>query len=144
MAGIPAQHAGMASGFLMTGHEIGTALGVAVLSAVAATAGSLTEADGVAAGFSRGFVVAAAIAALVAVVAFVPMPSTRLTGSTQIAHALTGDGSRRSAGRRFPRPPRPDNPLSLPRRLAVQVRPPSPSAFSPLIRRSHVHHPLGR
>jgi hypothetical protein len=35
MAGIPAQHAGMASGFLMTGHEIGAALGVAVLSAVA-------------------------------------------------------------------------------------------------------------
>jgi hypothetical protein len=35
MAGIPAQHAGMASGFLMTGHEIGAALGVAVLAAVA-------------------------------------------------------------------------------------------------------------
>ena len=42
MAGIPAQHAGVASGFLMTGHEIGAALGVAVLSAVATTAGSLT------------------------------------------------------------------------------------------------------
>ena len=35
LAGIPAQHAGMASGFLMTGHEIGAALGVAVLAAVA-------------------------------------------------------------------------------------------------------------
>ena len=44
MAGIPAQHAGMASGFLMTGHEVGAALGVAVLSAVATTAGSLTNA----------------------------------------------------------------------------------------------------
>ena len=43
MAGIPAQHAGMASGFLMTGHEVGAALGVAVLSAVATTAGSLTS-----------------------------------------------------------------------------------------------------
>ena len=35
MAGIPDQHAGVASGFLMTGHEVGAALGVAVLSAVA-------------------------------------------------------------------------------------------------------------
>ena len=46
MAGIPPQHAGMASGFLMTGHEVGAALGVAVLSAIAATAGTLTTADG--------------------------------------------------------------------------------------------------
>ena len=35
MAGIPPQHAGVASGFLMTGHEVGAALGVAVLAAVA-------------------------------------------------------------------------------------------------------------
>jgi Na+/melibiose symporter-like transporter len=41
MAGIPASHAGVASGFLMTRREIGAALGVAVLSAVASTAGSL-------------------------------------------------------------------------------------------------------
>jgi hypothetical protein len=34
MAGIPASHAGLASGFLMTGHEVGAALGVAVLVAV--------------------------------------------------------------------------------------------------------------
>src|SRR4051794_2966591 len=33
MAGIPASHAGLASGFLMTGHEVGAALGVAVLVA---------------------------------------------------------------------------------------------------------------
>jgi EmrB/QacA subfamily drug resistance transporter len=84
MAGIPAQHAGMASGFLMTGHEIGAALGVAVLSAVAATAGSLTSADGVVAGFSRGFIAAAVIAAVMAAVAFVRMPSTRVTGGTRM------------------------------------------------------------
>src|SRR3954452_8070212 len=35
LAGVPATHAGVASGFLMTGHEVGAALGVAVLSAVA-------------------------------------------------------------------------------------------------------------
>jgi predicted MFS family arabinose efflux permease len=39
MTDIPASHAGLASGFLMTGHEVGAALGVAVLSAVATSAG---------------------------------------------------------------------------------------------------------
>jgi len=37
MAGIPAQHAGMASGFLMTGHEVGAALGVLVAAVAFAT-----------------------------------------------------------------------------------------------------------
>ena len=73
MAGIPASHAGVASGFLMTGHEIGAALGVAVLSAVASTAGSLTTSAGAADAFSRGFLGAAAMGALVAVFAFLRM-----------------------------------------------------------------------
>ena len=77
MSGIPASHAGLASGFLMTGHEVGAALGVAVLSAVASTAGSLTTLDGAVAGFSRGFVAAAVIALVVAAIAFWRMPSTR-------------------------------------------------------------------
>ena len=80
MAGIPAQHSGMASGFLMTGHEVGAALGVAILSAVAASAGSLTTVDGAAAAFSRGFLGAAALAAVVAVFALLRMPATRTTG----------------------------------------------------------------
>ena len=75
-AGIPRQHAGMASGFLMTGHEVGAALGVAVLSAVATTAGSLTSPAGIVAGFSRGFTAAAVIAGLIAVVALVRMSAT--------------------------------------------------------------------
>jgi hypothetical protein len=78
MAGIPPQHAGMASGFLMTGHEVGAALGVAVLSAVATTAGSLTSPAGIVAGFSRGFIAAAAIALAIAVVAVLRMPATRI------------------------------------------------------------------
>ena len=56
MAGIPSSHAGVASGFLMTGHEIGAALGVAILSAVASSAGSLTTATGAADAFSAGFI----------------------------------------------------------------------------------------
>ena len=79
MAGIPPQHAGTASGFLMTGHEIGAALGVAVLSAVAATGGSLLTVAGVTEGFSRGFFAAALIAALTALVAFLKMSSQRIT-----------------------------------------------------------------
>jgi EmrB/QacA subfamily drug resistance transporter len=80
MAGIPAQHSGMASGFLMTGHEVGAALGVAVISAVATSAGVLTTADGAAAAFSRGFMGAAAIAAVFAVFALLQMPATRGAG----------------------------------------------------------------
>jgi hypothetical protein len=77
MAGIPASHAGVASGFLMTGHEIGAALGVAVLSAVASTAGTLATAGGAADAFSRGFVGAAAMGALFAVFALLRMPKTK-------------------------------------------------------------------
>jgi hypothetical protein len=86
MAGIPAQHAGMASGFLMTGHEVGAALGVAVLSAVATTAGSLTNPDGIVAGFSRGFVAAAVLACAVGVVALVRMPPTPVTAGAGGMH----------------------------------------------------------
>jgi MFS family permease len=80
MAGIPAQHSGMASGFLMTGHEIGAALGVAVLSAVATAVGSLTHPAGVVDGFSAAFAAAAALAVVVGVVAYLRMPSVRVSG----------------------------------------------------------------
>jgi predicted MFS family arabinose efflux permease len=86
MAGIPHSHAGVASGFLMTGHEIGAALGVAVLSAVASTAGSLATHDGAAHAFSRGLVGAAVIAASVAVIAFVRMPASRVDGAAAGMH----------------------------------------------------------
>jgi hypothetical protein len=77
MTGIPHSHAGVASGFLMTGHEIGAALGVAVLSAVASTAGSLTTAAGAAEGFSRGFIGAAVMGGLFGAYALVRMSSTK-------------------------------------------------------------------
>ena len=76
----PATAQGAASGFLMTGHEVGAALRVGVLSAAPSTAGSLSSPAGAVAGFSRGFVAAAIVAALLAVVAFVQMPSTHVTG----------------------------------------------------------------
>ena len=81
MAGIPAQHAGLASGFLMTGHEVGAALGVAVLSAVATGAGSLTDPAGVVDGFGTAFVAAAVLSAVVGVVAYLRMPAARMDGA---------------------------------------------------------------
>jgi EmrB/QacA subfamily drug resistance transporter len=80
MTGIPASHAGVASGFLMTGHEVGAALGVAILSAVASSAGTLTTAAGAADAFSRGFVGAAVMGAAVALFALLRMPKTRAAG----------------------------------------------------------------
>jgi hypothetical protein len=66
----PGPHAGMALGFPMTVHEVGAALAVAVLSAVAASAGSLSSPAGGRRRVSGGFVAAAGIAATVAVVSF--------------------------------------------------------------------------
>ena len=84
MAGIPPQHAGMASGFLMTGHEVGAALGVAVLSAVASTAGSLASSAGVVDGFPRGFLAAAVIAVVLSVFAYLRMPAARVDGAARM------------------------------------------------------------
>jgi EmrB/QacA subfamily drug resistance transporter len=77
MGGIPDEHAGMASGFMMTGHEVGAALGVAVISAIATSAGVLTTESGAADAFSRGSVGAAVLAVAFAAFALVRMPSTR-------------------------------------------------------------------
>jgi EmrB/QacA subfamily drug resistance transporter len=79
MAGIPAPHSGVASGFLMTGHEIGAALGVAILSAVASSAGALSTSTGAADAFSAGFIGAAVMGAVVAVIALLRMPATRVS-----------------------------------------------------------------
>jgi EmrB/QacA subfamily drug resistance transporter len=84
LTGIPASHAGVASGFLMTGHEVGAALGVAVLSAVASTAGTLTTAAGAADAFSRGLLGAAVMAVLVAVAAFTRMSSSKVAAGVGV------------------------------------------------------------
>ena len=80
MAGIPESHAGLASGFLMTGHEVGAALGVAVLSAAANAAGSLTDPTQVVDAFSRGMLVAGIAAGALAVFAWFRLPSAKIAG----------------------------------------------------------------
>jgi hypothetical protein len=82
-AGIPAEHAGTASGLIMTGHEIGAALGVAILAAVAASAGSLTSIGGASTGAGRGFAVAGAIAVAAAAIAATTMPKSAGVAQSQ-------------------------------------------------------------
>ena len=77
MSLVPSAHAGMASGILMTGHEVGAALGVAVLGAVAASAGTLVTAASAAVGTGRGFAIAGILAIIAAAVAALTMPKTK-------------------------------------------------------------------
>ena len=56
MSGVDPERSGLASGLMMTGHEVGAALGVAALTAVA---GDLTTRAGLVAGFGHAFHVAA-------------------------------------------------------------------------------------
>jgi hypothetical protein len=86
MAGIPPQHAGLASGFLMTGHEVGAALGVAALAAVAGTAGSFTSALGASDAFARGALATAVAAVVLAVVAAAWMPAGKVAAADMHAH----------------------------------------------------------
>jgi EmrB/QacA subfamily drug resistance transporter len=58
MGDVKHDQAGLASGVMMTGHEVGAALGVAVLTAVA---GDLTTRAGLVAGHGEAFVAVAAI-----------------------------------------------------------------------------------
>jgi EmrB/QacA subfamily drug resistance transporter len=74
---VPEAEAGLASGFIATSHELGAALGVAVLAAIAATAGDITTATGIAAGYQDGFVAAAGIAVALGVIAGWTIPSVR-------------------------------------------------------------------
>jgi len=71
--------AGLAAGMLSTAHELGAALGVAVLAAVAGAGG--------AAGYEDGFLVAAGIAVASAAVALVAAPSVKpAPGARAMAH----------------------------------------------------------
>lgn len=76
MNGVQPQQAGLAAGVLSTAHEIGAALGVAVLAAVAAV-GGITSDVSLADGYQDGFVAAAVIALVLAAVTVVAVPSVK-------------------------------------------------------------------
>jgi EmrB/QacA subfamily drug resistance transporter len=71
MSGVDEQTAGLASGLLTTGHELGAAFGVAAISAVATAAPTFV------AGYTDGFVVVAAAGAVFALIALLATPTVR-------------------------------------------------------------------
>ena len=86
MSNVRHDQAGLASGLMTTGHEIGAALGVAVFSAVAtAASGAATSALTFAKGYEDGFLVGAVLALALAAVALVTVPSARATGEPRLA-----------------------------------------------------------
>jgi EmrB/QacA subfamily drug resistance transporter len=76
-SGVGEAEAGLASGFVATSHELGAALGVAVIAAIAATAGDIATLAGIADGYQDGFVAATAFAVALAAIALWRVPSIR-------------------------------------------------------------------
>ena len=79
MADVGHEEAGLASGIMTTAHELGAALGVAILAAVATSNGNPVS------GYGNAFFVAAAIASLLAVVAAVALPVLRPAAGTHVS-----------------------------------------------------------
>ena len=77
MSDVGHDDAGMASGLMQTSHELGAALGVAVLSTIATAAGAVP-----ALGYQDGSLAAAALAGLLALLALVSVPSIRPVSTT--------------------------------------------------------------
>ena len=74
MAGIPEEHSGLASGVMMTGHEVGAALGVATLTSIA---GDVATRAGLLDAFPHVFAVLAVAMLALAVFAAVAVPRQR-------------------------------------------------------------------
>ena len=81
MSSIDPHQAGLASGVISTAHELGAALGVAVLAAVAAIA-TAAGPVALAAGYEDGFIAAAAIALAFAVLAASAVPTVKPAAGT--------------------------------------------------------------
>jgi EmrB/QacA subfamily drug resistance transporter len=81
MSQITEQEAGLASGLLTTGHELGAALGAALVSAVAFGSG----AGRFVTGYGHGALAGAATAAVLALVSLVAIPAIRSASGPQLA-----------------------------------------------------------
>jgi hypothetical protein len=71
MSHVPAEKSGLASGLMMTGHEIGAALGVAGLTAIA---GNLANSAGLIDGYGRAFGASAGVLAALFVLTLLAVP----------------------------------------------------------------------
>ena len=76
MGDVPAEKSGLASGLMMTGHEIGAALGVAALTAVA---GNLATSAGLIDGYGRAFALTAAVLGALFVLTALAVPGGKPT-----------------------------------------------------------------
>ena len=90
MGDVPAESSGLASGLMMTGHEIGAALGVAGLTAVA---GTLTTSAGLIDGYGRAFTVTAGVVAALFLLTLVAVPGGRPASGTTAGHGHGVHGS---------------------------------------------------
>jgi EmrB/QacA subfamily drug resistance transporter len=71
MSNVGEEDAGLASGLVTTGHELGAAFGVAVISAVATAASTFIE------GYANGFLAVSAAAVVAAAIALLATPTVR-------------------------------------------------------------------
>jgi sugar phosphate permease len=71
MSDVKEEAAGLASGLITTGHELGAAFGVAAISAVATAASTFV------AGYENGFAAVAVAAGAVAILALIATPNVR-------------------------------------------------------------------
>jgi EmrB/QacA subfamily drug resistance transporter len=85
MGDVPAESSGLASGLLMTGHEIGAALGVAGLTAIA---GNLATQAGLIDGYGRAFFATAGVLAALFVLTALAVPG----GKRATDHVSHGHG----------------------------------------------------
>jgi EmrB/QacA subfamily drug resistance transporter len=75
MSEVGEETAGLASGLMATGHELGAAFGVAAISAVATAASTFVG------GYADGFAAVAVVAAVLAMIALVATPNVRPSGA---------------------------------------------------------------
>jgi len=86
MTDVPHERSGLASGLLMTGHEVGAALGVAILTAVG---GDLTTRAGLVAGAPDAYL-AVAVGLVALLVPTALMPKSAATSTTAGVHGHGG------------------------------------------------------
>ena len=88
--GVPAERAGTASGLVNASFQVGGAIGVAAVTALATShatallAGGSSQAEALAGGYARGFAATAIVAGLGLVLALVASPSLRVDAEESI------------------------------------------------------------
>ncbi|MFF2197517.1 MFS transporter [Streptomyces sp. NPDC058157] len=96
MSGAPQEQAGLASGIVNTTYNVGSALGLAALTALATTqgAGELGNLPALTDGFSSAFIAAAVIAAVGALVTLLAMKGDKAVAAAAAAPAADAPASR--------------------------------------------------